>query len=326
MLIEEKCAAVNTVLFVDNEPSILLSLQRELRGLGSDNVFCSTADEALDLLSRKRVSVIVSDNLMPGMNGLDLLTQVKYRYPEVIRIMMSGYAELNKILAAINYCEVFRFITKPWNKAVMKRAVEDGLEMHRLACGLKSGNEAIYSALAHTVELRDPYTHGHCDRVAVLSGRLARSLGCGEQLVTHIRHGSILHDCGKIGVPEHALNAPGRLSPEDFEFVKMHPVTGCEVAHRAGLPKEVLNIVLYHHEQYTGSGYPFGLAGDAIPLEARIVAIADVYDALTTTRPYRTALSHGEAMAEMEKMALSHFDPLLMENFRVIVGENMPVW
>jgi len=144
--------------------------------------------------------------------------------------------------------------------------------------------------------------------------------------MTHIRNGSILHDCGKIGVPESALNAPGQLSPEDFESVKMHPVTGCEVAHRAGLPKEVLNIVLYHHEQYAGNGYPFGLAGDAIPLEARIVTIADVYDALTTARPYRTALPHGEAMAEMEKMALSHFDPLLMKKFRVIVGESMPVW
>ena len=314
---------MNTVLFVDNESSVLLALQREFRGFEAHTLYCSSGDEALEILSREHVGVIVSDNKMPGMNGLDLLALTKYRFPDTSRIMLTGYADLNYALAAINHCDIFRFIIKPWDRSELRKAIVDGLELNRLTSALKSGDDAIYSSLVHVVELRDPYTRGHCDRVSELSLMLARSLGCEEPLLTHIRNGSILHDCGKIGVSENILNCSSKLSFEEYESIKIHPVAGYEIARKAGLPREVLNIILYHHEQYSGSGYPHRLAGEAIPLEARIVAIADVYDALTSSRPYRASLSHDEAMAEMDKMAFIHFDPLLMETFRLNIGDGM---
>jgi putative two-component system response regulator len=180
---------------------------------------------------------------------------------------------------------------------------------------MRSGDEARYRALAQAVELKDPYTRGHCDRVADYSCLLAQSIGLAPHDIIHLRHGCILHDCGKIGVPENVLNFPGRLSVSDMELVCKHPVWGCDVARQAQLPEMVQQVILHHHERFDGTGYPVGLAGAAIPLVARITAIADVYDALATDRPYRPGYPLAEVARIMKVEMAGHFDAELLERF-----------
>jgi putative nucleotidyltransferase with HDIG domain len=186
---------------------------------------------------------------------------------------------------------------------------------YQLIKSLGTEDEAVYFSLAQTVELKDPYTKGHCDRVARYAVSLAEAAGLDQSVITDIKHGSWLHDCGKIGVPEGVLNSPGRLNDEDMETVMQHPRWGSEVARQARMSDTVINIILYHHEQYDGKGYPSGLNGDAIPIEARIVAIADVFDALYSDRPYRKAYDFDRALDILKEMTESHFDPSLMELF-----------
>jgi putative nucleotidyltransferase with HDIG domain len=183
-----------------------------------------------------------------------------------------------------------------------------------MLASMRSHDESHYRSLAQAVELKDPYTRGHCDRVADYAERLARAAGVEEPLLTCIRHGSILHDCGKIGVPEEVLNFPGKLSLEEFEIIKQHPDWGTQVAREANLPEAVVNVILYHHERGDGSGYPVGLSGKKIPLEARIAAIADVFDALTSDRPYRKANTIDEATAVLNGLA-GLLDTKLLEIF-----------
>ncbi len=317
---------MRTVLFVDDEPSILNSIERMY--LERDDIRClfvSSGQEALDILDREEVWVVVSDYLMPNMRGIEFLSRVKARRPHTIRIMMTAYADLSIAIDAINKSEAFRFVTKPWNNKELMEVVDEALMRYHLIESLGTEDETVYLSLAQTVELKDPYTKGHCDRVAKYAVALAKDVGLdGEQLEV-IKHGSWLHDCGKIGVPERVLNFPGRLNEDDMESVMQHPRWGAEVARQAKMSEGVINIILYHHEQYSGTGYPSGLKGDNIPIEARIVAIADVFDALYTDRPYRKAYSFERVLDILKEMTPTHFDPELVKRFIPLAkkeGEN----
>jgi putative two-component system response regulator len=231
--------------------------------------------------------VVVSDNEMPGMRGIELLARIKEISPHTVKIMMTGSADLATTLAAINSGEVFRFVLKPWKKGDMLHAVKDGLRRYRVLQSIKREDEFILHSLAQTIELKDASTKGHCDRVATLALRLAEAAGVSEEARREIRYGSWLHDCGKIGVPEAILNAERGLTEAEFDIVKKHPEWGCDVVRKANLSQTVQEIVLFHHERYDGKGYPYGLEGEKIPLEAQIVSAADICDALSMDRPYR---------------------------------------
>lgn len=313
-----------SVLFVDDDPSILNALRREFRSFPSHTFFASSAQEGLDMLEQHQIGVVVSDNDMPDMKGVEFLSLVRSRDPDVCRIVLTGAADLSVAIAAINRCGASRFITKPWSSSELRQVVEESIEEFRALRAMRSGKEGVYRALAHTVELKDPYTKGHCDRVADYALQLAHGIGLQEPMLSHIRHGCILHDCGKIAVPGIVLNKPGSLNEEEFEQIKHHPVKGGEVARQAELPQEVVNIILYHHERYSGGGYPEGLSGEEIPLEARIVAIADVYDALASSRPYREGMPHESVLNVMQTMAASHFDPHLLRQFMQCIREAAP--
>lgn len=276
-----------TVMFVDDEVAVLSALRRLFQETGYNCIFCSSPVEALEIVLKKKIWVVVSDNQMPTMTGIDFLSKLRSLSPDTVRIMMTAYANLGVALSAINCSEAFRFVTKPWDNEELLTLVDEAVARYDMLTSMRSRDELLYRSLAHTVELKDPYTRGHCDRVADYAERLAVAIGVEEPLITCIRHGSILHDCGKIGVPEEVLNFPGKLTLEEFEIIKQHPDWGTQVAREAGLPEAVVNVILYHHERIDGSGYPAGLTGASIPLEARIAAIADVFDAITSDRPYR---------------------------------------
>ena len=311
-----------TILFVDDDSSILLYTSAIFKNKGLRILAVNCALDALDIVKGQSVAVVVSDNEMPGMRGIELLTKVKEISPHTVKIMMTGSADLATALAAINSGEVFRFVLKPWTKTEMLLAVKDGIRRYRVLQSLKSEDEFILRSLAQTIELKDASTKGHCDRVATLALRLAEALGVTRDVLQEIRYGSWLHDCGKIGVPEAILNAERALSAEEFKIVMQHPKWGCEVVRKANLSKKVQDIVLYHHERYDGTGYPHGLKGEGIPLEAQIVSAADICDALTMDRPYRKGLGRGDLIGVLTGMKGKNLSPLLVETVFALLSDD----
>jgi putative two-component system response regulator len=228
---------------------------------------------------------------------------------------MTTYADLETAVEAINSGEVFRFIIKPWQNDLMIGVVRDALEQYRIVESLKSSDEKSILSLAEAVELKDGYTRGHCERVAEYSLAIATELNLNDETMKAIRYGSWLHDCGKIGVPGEILNKKSMLDPDEFEIIKSHPKWGADVAKKAAMSQLVINIIHHHHERYDGSGYPAGLREEEIPFEARIVTVADVYDALTTDRPYRNSYPVDKAIKIMRVMRGSVFDPDVLDLF-----------
>jgi putative nucleotidyltransferase with HDIG domain len=249
------------------------------------------------------------------MRGVELLSRVRNLSPDTVRVLLTGYADLPTAIEAINRGEVFRFHVKPWVDEEIVQTVEEGVRRYQVVRSLRHGDEAALRSIAQTIELKDPYTRGHCDRVAAFALKIADGLGLPEETRRAIKHGSWLHDCGKIGVPEAILNRPGKLSAADFDVVKKHPGWGADVGRQANLPGEVINIILYHHERFDGRGYPTGAKGTEIPLEARIVAVADVFDAMSTDRPYAKGYDREEAMRVMGVLRGAALDPQLVDLF-----------
>jgi putative two-component system response regulator len=182
--------------------------------------------------------------------------------------------------------------------------------------------ESVVFALARSIEGKDPYTEGHCERLAEYSSRLGKRIGLSSELITALRWGGIVHDIGKVAVPEAILLKPGPLTPEEWEVMRLHPVIGERICSPLRSFRYVLPIIRHHHERFNGSGYPDGLEGEKIPVTARVLQLADVYDALTTERPYKRALTQDEAMATMEQeVQRGWWDPTLFAQFRQMMAE-----
>lgn len=310
------------ILFVDDEQNVLSAVERLFRHIEITIWTASSALEALAFFENGEIAVIVSDNLMPGMKGVELLAKVKDKSPDTVRILMTAYADLETAIEAINQGEVFRFIIKPWVDDKLVDTVKEGLARHYIIKSLKRSDESTYRSLAQTIELKDPYTKGHCDRVAAYALLIAEALDFKEETKLFVKYGSWLHDCGKIGVPGAILNKAGRLDKEEFAIIKKHPGWGLDVGRQAMLHSVILNIIHYHHEKFGGLGYPTGIKGEDIPIEARIVAVADVYDALVTDRPYRNGFSVEKAKGIMLSMKGEHLDPDLVDLFFTLQAGN----
>jgi len=304
-----------TIMFVDDEAGIRNSLKRLFAYSPHNVLIAASAAEALELLRVNTCAVIVSDNQMPGESGIEFLYKARQLAPDTVRVMMTAYADLGTALNAINHCEAYRFVVKPWDNQELVELVNSCVLRFELLQSLRLKDEAIYSSLAQAIELKDHYTRGHSDRVVEYSMALGKRMGLAPETMIHMKHGAMLHDCGKIGVPEATLNFPGKLDSDQMDVIRMHPDWGGEVARAAGMHQTTVNVILYHHEFYNGHGYPAGLAGDDIPLEARIVAVADVYDALLSDRPYRKALLPDEALRVFLAMSGTVLDPLIVEYF-----------
>jgi response regulator RpfG family c-di-GMP phosphodiesterase len=304
-----------TVLIVDDEENVLRSIERLFREKDINLRSVSDAAGALNILREEEVAVIVSDNLMPGMSGLDLLCRVREISPATVKVLMTAYADLGTAIEAINKSEIFRFIVKPWDNRGLEWIVEESLARYRAVQTLSVKTESTMLSLARMVELKDPYTRGHGERVGEYAITLGRKLGLGESALKELRYGCWLHDCGKMGVPEEILNFSGVLDDGHFEIVKNHPCWGADVIRQAKLPESIVHVVLYHHERYDGTGYPCQLRGKNIPLEARIVSVADVYDALTSDRPYRKASCADKAFDILNELKGKALDPELVDLF-----------
>ncbi len=310
----------DTVLFVDDEPNILASLRRQFLDEPITILTATDGASALDILDSRPVSVVTSDNMMPGMTGIQLLQRIKEASPDTVRILLTAHADATAAIQAINAGEVYKFITKPWDPDEVRSIVHDAVNRYHTVSSIRHADESMLRSLAQTIELKDHYTRGHCDRVADYAVRIAAALGLSSEMQRHIKHGSWLHDCGKIGVSEAILNFNGGLNPEQMAVIRNHPRWGAEVAKLAQLPETVINIILYHHEHFDGKGYPRGLAGTAIPLEARIVTVADTFDAMTTDRPYRKGTPFDRSWKIMNELKGTLFDPSIADTFLKLIS------
>jgi putative two-component system response regulator len=210
------------------------------------------------------------------------------------------------------------FLTKPIDHVTLRARIRTQLRLKRLIDQLERTENVIFM-LAQAVEAKDPYTEGHLQRISSYAEQMAHACGLSQGEVTQVRYGGILHDIGKIGVNDTILLKPGSLTSDEYEQIKQHPSIGAGIIGQMRFAPEVAPIIRGHHEYWNGRGYPDGLAGEAIPLGARIIAIVDSFDAMTTNRPYRQAMEIQPALAELVSAAGTQFDPALLAVFLDLV-------
>lgn len=311
------------ILLVDDEEMILNALRRVLASFEWDVLIAESGVQALEIMARQPIALIISDQRMPEMNGLELLNVVKKEYPDTVRIILTGYAEMDVVVKAINQGEVYRFFTKPWNSSELLETVREVLQKQQESRGqissfsdqLARANLETVMALAEAIELKDHYTKGHCSRVRDYSLRMAMAMNLSEAFCRDLVYASLLHDCGKIGVSETILNINGPLNDEQYREVQRHPVLGFEMTCKIDYLRPASIIIRQHHERWDGAGYPDRLQALDISLGARIVAVADSFDAMTSSRPYRRAFDFKYAVEELLDNRGTQFDPELVDLF-----------
>ena len=344
----------HTVLFVDDEVNILRALQRLLRSEPVNLLTASGPEQALALVEREEIHVVVTDQRMPEMTGVDLLSTIRERSPDIVRMMMTGYTEMTIAVEAINRGEIFRLITKPWNDEELKATLRQAFDHYDLKGEIKRLNQVTREqnfkfqdmnknledkvrdrtrqlaekndelrtgyvqtvrALAEAIDAKDAYTRGHSERVGVYASRIARELGLGKDRIERVYISGILHDIGKIGIPDAIITKPARLTPEEYEEIKKHPEIGARILEPVEFLADVVPCVRHHHEWYDGSasGYPHQLQGDQIPEPSRIILVADTLEAMTSNRPYRNGLPLDVVVRELHKYSGSQFDPRVVD-------------
>lgn len=310
-----------TIMVVDDEKMITATLSTMFKLMLKENVIVyNDVDQALSCkeLENKEIDLIISDFMMPKMNGLEFLKNVKEKCPETVTILLTGYADKENAIRSINEIGLYYYLEKPWNNNDLIKVVKNGLEKKELEDNLKSKYEEIeYSnkelsrlyellqhdynsetentknliiTLANVIEAKDKYTEGHTRRVGIISRMLGERLGLNEEKINDLETAGMIHDIGKVGVPENILNKPDKLTPDEFEIIKKHSEIGETILKPLGSLKECLGPVRSHHEKLNGTGYPDGLKGAEISIETRIICVADIFDALYSDRPYRSKM------------------------------------
>lgn len=310
------------VLLVDDDPNILSAYRRLLRKK-FHLVTAESGAEGIAILEKQGpFAVVVTDFRMPGMNGVEFLSAARQISPDSIRIMLSGQADMQVTINAINEGKVSYFLTKPCPSQHLIRTLMEAVEQYEVITSerVKLEGENLHKAIHGTVqaivsmiERRDPYTAYHQERVKRLAGAIAREMGLsGEQTEILVLAASI-HDLGKIYVPAEILTKPGHITDLERALIKTHPQVGYDILKTIEFPGLVSQIVQQHHERLNGSGYPLHLSGSQILIEARILGVADVVESLASHRPYRPAFTIDEALAEIRKNRGILYDPEVVD-------------
>ena len=327
-------------LIVDDDAQVRHVLSRVIQTHGLSTVEASSGVEALSVLDQLgEVPVCISDIYMPEMDGLTFLRQALKRYPDMAVIMLTGVAEVNTAVECLK-SGALDYISKPVMVEEVRARLDKALEKRDLVLQNRFYHQHLETRvreldrtnrlsvingvqmLVHALEAKDAYTSGHSSRVSRYAMRAAVLLGFTGDSLELIRLGGELHDIGKIGTREDILNKNGPLTPEEFQHIKAHATLGEKILapFLAGSPT-VLRIVRSHHERMDGSGFPDSLQGDQIPMEARIVAVVDAFDAMTTNRAYRLPRTPAEAMQELQRCAGVHFDATVVDAFLRAYGD-----
>src|SRR3954470_18809124 len=323
------------LLVVDDEGPILHALQRTFEAAGYEVTACLDPAEALDRLKERPYQVLSADYMMPGMTGAEFLARARALQPETIRILITAAHDFSAAVDAINNGEIFRILSKPWNRLELLGTVRQAFDTYGLRernrqltelvqkqngelAELNRGLEQLVQerttnlldGMVAVLDYRDTETQWHSRRVSRFTRRVAEQLGIHDAYeLRTIEMGSLLHDIGKIGVRDAVLLKPGPLDQDEWHEMREHPRLGWALLQRIEFLRDASVIVLQHQERYDGRGYPLGLKGEQIVLGARLFAVADTYDAITSDRPYRKAQSHDAAIAEMRRVSGTQLDP-----------------
>lgn len=284
----------------DDEVSRLLT--QEMLGLKQYRVVAAQdAEAAMRLIQQHPPDLILLDVVMPGRSGIELCRELKEDPATrlIPVIMITGLAEKEARIEGIE-AGADDFLNKPVDSQELFARVKSLLKLKQFTDELENAETVLFS-LALGVEARDPYTEGHCSRLSDYAAHLGEAMGLQAEDVVALRRAGVLHDIGKIAVPDAILRKPGPLDPNETEIMRRHPVTGEQICQPLRTLQRVLPIIRHHHEHWNGGGYPDGLSGERIPLLARVLQVADAYDALTSSRPYKPAWTHAEARATLVK-------------------------
>lgn len=336
-----------SLLIVDDEPNVTRSLDRQLRRDGYIIHSAHSGKKGLRLLNEKDVGVVLSDLMMPEMDGITFLESVKQRKQDTVCILLTANGSLNNAMDAVNRLQIFGYLTKPWSGQQLKATIARAFKQYNLIAenrrlqeltqaqnqqlSLVNENletliqkrtsqleEAVREGiimLATAAEAKDDDTGEHIRRIQTLTRDMCTRLGVHPEESDRIGFFSMMHDVGKIHVPDHILRKPAPLTDKEWRVMRTHCIAGEKILGKKPFYKTAREIARSHHERWDGNGYPDGLRGKSIPLAARIVTIADVFDALTHERPYKPAWTAEKALEEMERLSGKVFDPKILNIF-----------
>ncbi len=310
------------LLVVDDDDLVRDTFCSVLEDEGYDVTCASSSSEALSILRQHVFDVMLCDIFMPGENGLILLQHTRGSFPEMPVILITAYGSVELARNAL-HLGASDFVTKPCTNTELPIVIERNLTRYAFDrkvtlqnhIALHTSNENVLSALLAALNTRDTETQGHSQRVTAYTVELAEMMKLHIDELYHIERGALLHDIGKIGIPDRILLKPGKLTPEEWIEMKKHPAMGYEMCRKIESLQEAAQIVLHHHETWDGLGYPYGLKKEEIPIGARVFAIADCLDAMTSDRPYRSALPFSTARAEIHRFSGKQFDPDIVDVF-----------
>ena len=324
------------ILVIDDEAIARITIEALLAAENYELYFAENGEDGIRVATETMPDIILLDVMMPGMNGFETCKRIRAmgQLAEVPILLVTALDDRESRMQGLQ-AGADDFITKPYDIFELRIRIQNmtRLNRYRLLIEKRKETETLHQELleaydltiegwSSALDLRDKETEGHTRRVSDMTIQLCRQLGMSEEDLVHIRRGSLLHDVGKLGIPDSILLKPGPLSDEEITVMRQHPVYAFEWLSKIDYLKKALEIPHYHHERWDGSGYPEGLKGEDIPLAARIFAIIDVYDALTSNRPYRKALPQDEVKAYIQAQAGSHFDPKLVDLFLRSLNSN----
>jgi putative two-component system response regulator len=319
----------STILIVDDEYSGRETLQSILEGEGYNLLMAENGPQAIEKAKSFLPDVILLDVMMPGMTGFEVCERIRNdpQVAEIPIIILTALDDRESLLTGLK-AGADDFISKPFDRFELRarligitrlnryhKLVQEREKLQQAHSKLLAAYDSTIEGWSHAMDLRDRETEGHSRRVTELTLQLARVFGVSDEELTHIRHGALLHDMGKLGIPDSILHKKDQLTAEEWDVMRKHPQFAYDMLYPIEYLRMSLDIPFCHHEKWDGTGYPRGLKQDEIPMAARIFAIVDVWDALTSDRPYRPAWTDQDALAYIEEQSGTHFDPQVVEMF-----------
>jgi response regulator RpfG family c-di-GMP phosphodiesterase len=336
----------NPCLLIVDDESAVRNVLHDLLSASFDCAEVSSAEDALAQLREQPFDLVISDITMSGMSGLEMVPLIKEISPNTVIVMISGMQTIESAINALRL-GAFDYLMKPFDLRQVETAIQRAYEHRQLVVAkqlyenqleelvdqrtseldealesLENAYRSTLQALTAALETRDAETHGHSERVVTFSLRLGREYGLNAIQLTALEFGSLLHDIGKIGVPDAILRKPAKLTEEEWERMREHPLHGQQILRGIKFLEGAARVVAQHHEKWDGSGYPLGLKEEEIDICARIFAVADAFDAITSDRVYRRAQSYEAAARELDDWAGRQFDPQIIEAFHRVPQED----
>lgn len=320
------------LLVVDDEEFIRLLVRERLEIAGFSVDEASNGEEAIARMAERPYSVLLTDIRMPALDGISLLKEASARHPDTARVVMTAYAELETAVAALQ-AGAFDYLIKPFSFEVMLVTIRNALSKRAMAIQIRDYQanlenkvreqtnliNSMYVRSIHSLikalEAKDLYTRGHSQRVTLYGMAIGSRMGFEPNRLDDLRRAAVLHDLGKIGIREAILNKPSRLNDLEFDEIYRHPELAIEILSPIPFFRPILPFILHHHERFDGTGYPGRLAGNEIPVESRVLAVADAFDAMTSTRAYRKSLPREDALQEIGRGSGTQFDPEVVSRF-----------